>query len=75
MGREAGLLTTAREQIRTRHMSYRTEKTYLHWMHRFILFHERRHPRDLGPAAVEQFLSYLAVERKVGYRGGTGPDD
>lgn len=65
MGREAGLLTTAREQIRTRHMSYRTEKTYLHWMHRFILFHERRHPREMGAPEVEAFLTHLAVVRKV----------
>ena len=65
MGREAGLLTTAREQIRTRHMSYRTEKTYLHWMHRFILFHNRRHPREMGAPEVEAFLTHLAVVRKV----------
>jgi hypothetical protein len=66
MGREAGLLATAREQIRTRHMSYRTEKTYLHWMHRFILFHERRHPREMGAPEVEAFLIHLAVARWIG---------
>jgi len=62
---DRGLLAGAREQIRTRHMSYRTEKTYLHWMHRFILFHKRRHPREMGPPEVEAFLTHLAVDRKV----------
>jgi integron integrase len=65
VGGEGGLLAAAREQIRTRHMSYRTEKTYLHWMHRFILFHERRHPREMGGPEVEAFLTHLAVARKV----------
>jgi integron integrase len=46
-------------------MAYRTEQTYLQWMRRFILFHNRRHPRDLGAAEVEQFLTHLAVDRKV----------
>ena len=65
MGRDGGLLAAAREQIRTRHMSFRTEKTYLHWMHRFILFHGRRHPREMGGPEVEAFLTHLAVDRKV----------
>ena len=52
MGKDGGLLAVARNQIRTRHMSFRTEKTYLHWMHRFILFHERRHPREMGAPEV-----------------------
>ena len=55
----------AREKMRTRHMAYRTEQAYLQWMRRYVVFHDRRHPRDLGPAAVEQFLTHLAVERKV----------
>jgi len=59
------LLDVVREKMRTRHMAYRTEKTYLQWIRRYIAFHNRRHPRDLGGAEVEQFLTYLAVERKV----------
>ena len=66
MVNDGGLLAAARNQIRTRHMSFRTEKTYIHWMHRFILFHHRRHPRELGAPEVEQFLTHLAVHRKVG---------
>jgi integron integrase len=55
----------ARERMRTRHLSLRTEQAYLQWMQRFIDFHHRRHPRELGAPAVEQFLTYLAVQRKV----------
>ncbi len=68
MGNEAGsprLFDVAREKMRTRHMAYRTEQAYLQWMRRFIAYHERRHPRDLGGPAVEQFLTHLAVDRKV----------
>lgn len=42
------LLDLAREAIRRRHYSYRTEETYLQWMKRFILFSDKRHPRELG---------------------------
>ncbi|HXF67829.1 MAG TPA: phage integrase N-terminal SAM-like domain-containing protein [Burkholderiales bacterium] len=42
------LLDRARDAIRRRHYSYRTEETYLRWMRRFILFSGRRHPRELG---------------------------
>jgi integrase len=59
------LLDTAREAIRRRHYSYRTEETYLHWMRRFILFSGRRHPRDLGSIEVTAFLNHLAQERNV----------
>jgi len=54
-----------REKIRTRHLAFRTEEAYLHWIRRYIAFHQRRHPRDLGPAELEAFLSHLAVDRKV----------
>ena len=59
------LLDVVREKMRTRHMAYRTEQTYLQWIRRYIAFHNRRHPRDLGAAEVEQFLTHLAVDRKV----------
>jgi len=59
------LLDQVRERIRLRHMSYRTEKTYLHWIRRFIRFHNLRHPREMGAPEVEAFLSSLAVEGKV----------
>jgi integron integrase len=60
-----GLLDVAREKMRTRHLAYRTEQAYLQWIRRYITFHHRRHPRDLGAAEVEQFLTHLAVDRKV----------
>lgn len=60
-----GLLAEAQRRIRTRHMSYRTEKTYLHWIRRFIRHHDRRHPRTMGAPEVESFLTSLAVNNKV----------
>jgi integron integrase len=61
-----GLLEVAREKMRTRHFAYRTEQIYLHWIRRYVKFHDRRHPRGLGHEGVEKFLSHLAVEAKVG---------
>lgn len=60
-----GLLEVAREKMRTRHLAYRTEQTYLQWIRRYVAFHDRRHPRDLGAPEVEQFLTHLAVNGKV----------
>lgn len=59
------LLDQLRIHIRTRHYSIRTEQAYTDWARRFILFHGKRHPRDMGAAEVEAFLSHLAVERQV----------
>jgi integron integrase len=59
------LLAAVRDQIRMRHMSYRTERAYLHWIRRYVRFHGRRSPRHLGAPEVEQFLNHLAVDRKV----------
>jgi len=47
------LLDQVRDRIRRLHYSYRTEKTYVHWIRRFILFHGKRHPRDMDAAEVE----------------------
>jgi integron integrase len=60
-----GLLEVARDRMRTLHLALRTEQAYLQWIRRYLHFHQRRHPRDLGPEAVEQFLTDLAVHRKV----------
>lgn len=65
MERRRGLLEVAREKMRTRHMACRTEQAYLRWIRQYVVFHQRRHPRELGAEDVERFLSYLAVERKV----------
>jgi site-specific recombinase XerD len=63
------LLDQVREQIRYRHYSLSTEKTYLHWLKFFICWHGRggvmRHPRDMGAPEVQAFLTMLATERKV----------
>jgi len=59
------LLEQVREVIRVRHYSLRTEETYLRWTKRFILFHGKRHPREMGVQEVQQFLSHLAVEGRV----------
>jgi integron integrase len=47
------------------HYSPRTEKAYVHWIRRFILFHNKRHPREMGASEVEAFLSHLAVKERV----------
>ena len=59
------LLNKVRTLIRTRHYSYRTEQTYVRWIKQFILFHNKRHPAEMGAAEVTEFLSYLAVSRRV----------
>src|SRR5580765_1545489 len=59
------LLDQVRAAIRLRHYSLRTENTYLHWIKRFIAFHNNRHPAVMGEEEIEQFLSMLAVEQHV----------
>ena len=59
------LLEQLRATIRVRHYSIRTEDVYADWARRFILFHGKRHPRDLGAAEVGAFLTHLAVARQV----------
>jgi hypothetical protein len=59
------LLDQARAVLRARHYSLRTEETYLRWTKRFIHFHDKRHPRDMGVQEVRQFLTYLAGEGGV----------
>ena len=54
-----------RGKIRLKHYSIRTEQAYADWIKRFILFFDKRHPRDLGATDVEKFLTHLAVEGKV----------
>lgn len=59
------LLDQLRDKVRLKHYSLSTERQYLHWAKRFILFHGKRHPRDLGPQEVESFLTHLAVDGHV----------
>ena len=59
------LLDQIRAEIRVRHYSIRTEDVYVDWARRFILFHNKRHPQEMGAEEVQDFLSHLAVERNV----------
>jgi integron integrase len=59
------LLEQVRETLRAKHYSYRTEKSYLDWIKKFILFHNKRHPNKMGASEVQDYITYLAVERKV----------
>jgi integron integrase len=60
-GVEPRLLDRVRTALRLRHRSLRTEKAYVHWIRRFILFHDKRHPAEMGPAEITAFLNHLAV--------------
>jgi hypothetical protein len=59
------LLDRVHQAIRTRHYSDRTEKASVHWTKRFIVFHQTRHPVEMGEAEISQFLSSLATEAHV----------
>jgi integron integrase len=59
------LLDQVRQRIRARHYSPRTEKAYVHWIKRYILFHGKRHPLEMGAAEVTTFLTSLAVRDRV----------
>ncbi len=59
------LLDQVRELIRRKHYSIRTQQAYFLWIKRYILFHDKRHPRDMGKPEIEAFLNHLAVYIKV----------
>jgi integron integrase len=59
------LLDRVRDRIRVKHYSYRTEETYVQWIRRFILFHNKRHPSEMGGDEVNAFLTHLAVNENV----------
>jgi integron integrase len=59
------LLDQVRRAIRRRHYSDRTEKAYVHWIKRFIFFHNKRHPAEMAESEIAQFLSSLATEGRV----------
>ena len=59
------LFMQVREVARLKHLSYRTEQTYLHWIKRFIAFHGKRHPKNLGAPEIRAFLSHLALHGEV----------
>lgn len=59
------LLEQVRQTIRRKHYSLRTEQTYVDWIKRYIFFHNKRHPAEMGAREMEEFLNHLAVEKKV----------
>ena len=81
------LLDRARSDLRVKRCSIRAEKAYIDWIRRFILFHGKRHPNEMGEQKISAFLTHLAVDRNVAastqnqafcalsrrWRYGTGP--
>src|SRR5712692_3656285 len=59
------LLDQVRETIRRKHYSIRTEQAYVDWIKRYIFFHGKKHPADMGEREMEQFLNHLAVKSNV----------
>jgi integron integrase len=59
------LLEQVSDVIRLKHYSYKTEKSYVNWMKRYIIFHNKRHPQEMGGREIEEFLAYLAVGENV----------
>jgi site-specific recombinase XerD len=59
------LMEIVRRRLRERRYSRRTEEAYVHWIRRYIVFHGRRHPRELGEVDVRRFLSSLAADEGV----------
>jgi integron integrase len=59
------LLDQVRDALRLKHYSIRTENSYVDWIRRYILFHHKRHPAEMGAAEIEAFLTHLAVEEHV----------
>jgi integron integrase len=59
------LLDAVGEALRTRHYSRTTEKAYVSWIRRYVLFHDKRHPAELGAPDISRFLTHLAVQGRV----------
>ena len=58
-------LSHVRDVIRSRYYSIRTEDTYLYWINYFILYHDKRHPQEMGHEHIRDFLNFLALQRNV----------
>ena len=59
------LLDQVRDILRKRHYSIRTEQAYVDWIKRYIFFHGKRHPKEMGAKEISMFLSFLATEKRV----------
>lgn len=62
---EQKLLAKVRTELRTKHYSVRTEQTYINWIYRYIVFHGKKHPKDLGTAEIRAFIENLATNHHV----------
>ena len=63
--KQPSLLDQVKRATRLKHYSIRTEQAYTDWVKRYVIFHKKQHPRNLGTREVTEFLSYLAIERNV----------
>jgi site-specific recombinase XerD len=63
--RPPGLIQRYREELQVRHYARRTVTSYEQWLRRFLRFHQMRHPRQMGEAEINAFLSHLATEERV----------
>ena len=68
--RPPGLIQRYREELQARHYAPRTVDTYEQWLRRFLRFHKRRHPLEMGSEEVNAFLTHLAVKGQVSAGGG-----
>ena len=59
------LMDQVSDVMRLKHYAFRTEQTYVSWIKRFIFFHDKKHPKEMGEPEVEAFLTWLAVEKHV----------
>ena len=59
------LLDQVRNVLRTKHYSMKTEEAYIHWIKKYIFFHNKRHPKEMGEKEINEFLTHLAVKEKV----------
>jgi len=59
------LLDLVRDKIRFKHYSIKTEQSYTGWIKRYIIFHDKKHPVEMGKREIEEFLTYLAVKKRV----------
>ena len=59
------LLDQVRNAIRVKNYSYRTEQSYVHWIKRYVIYHHKRHPSEMGETEIQKFLTHLAVDKNV----------
>lgn len=62
---EKKLLDQVCDTLRVKHYSYRTEQTHVDWIRRYILFHNKSHPREMGENEIQTFITYPAIERNL----------